>query len=352
VVSLPPARYTLVMHPGSNHHHSPEEEHRIRETALDQTLADTFPASDPPSSLPNPDEHDALTEIEPGSAGPSTPLRKIGARPDLPAQDGAASAAASRLVVRSARDGALTLTLNHGDRFNPLSSDMIAALQEELDAIGRDESVRVVVLAGAGRGFCAGHDLKEMRAHASDKGWQRDLFDACGRMMMTLTQLPQPVIARVHGIATAAGCQLVAMCDLAIAADTATFALPGVNIGVFCSTPAVGVVRNVGRKRAMEMLLTGGTITATTALAWGLVNRVVPAEQLDDEIRRFTDTIIARSAAAIRLGKRAFYDQVDRSIGEAYALTSEAMSCNAVLEDAAEGMDAFLEKRPPVWTGR
>jgi enoyl-CoA hydratase/carnithine racemase len=312
------------MNPRSDHHHSPKEEQRIRETALDQTLADTFPASDPASSLPNPDEHDALAE--PATAHP--------------------------FVVRSARDGVLTLTLNRGDRFNPLSSEMIAALQAELDAIAGDQSVRVVVLAGAGRGFCAGHDLKEMRAHAADQGWQRDLFDACGRMMIGLTRLPQPVIARVHGLATAAGCQLVSMCDLAIAADTATFALPGVNIGVFCSTPAVGVVRNIGRKRAMEMLLTGSPISAATALAWGLVNRIVPAEHIDDEIGRFTETVIARSAATIRLGKRAFYDQIDCSLERAYTIASEAMSCNAVLDDAAEGMDAFLGKRSPVWAGR
>ena len=172
---------------------------------------------------------------------------------------------------------------------------MIAAIQSELDAIAGDPSVRVVVLAAEGRGFCAGHDLKEMRAHAGDKAWQRQLFDDCSRMMMTLTALPQPVIARVHGIATAAGCQLVSMCDLAVAADTATFAMPGINIGVFCSTPAVGVARNVGRKRAMEMLLTGEPIDAPTALAWGLVNRVVPAAELDAAVGKFIDGIVSRS---------------------------------------------------------
>jgi enoyl-CoA hydratase/carnithine racemase len=256
------------------------------------------------------------------------------------------------LVLRSERGGVLTLTLNRGDRFNPLSWNMIAALQAELDAIASDSSVRAVVLAAHGKGFCAGHDLREMRAHAANKRWQRDLFDACGRMMMTLTRLPQPVIARVHGVATAAGCQLVSMCDLAAAADTATFALPGVNIGVFCSTPAVGVVRNVGRKRAMELLLTGSTVSAQTALEWGLVNRVVPVDQLDREIGRFTDIIVARSAATIRLGKRAFYEQLERPLDQAYDITSEAMSCNALFDDAAEGMDAFLEKRPARWTGR
>jgi enoyl-CoA hydratase/carnithine racemase len=256
------------------------------------------------------------------------------------------------LVLRDQAGGVLTLTLDRGERFNPLSSAMIAAISAELEAIAVDPSVRVVILAASGKGFCAGHDLKEMRAHAGDKAWQRDLFDRCGRMMMSLTTLPQPVVARVHGIATAAGCQLVSMCDLAVATESASFALPGVNIGVFCSTPAVGVARNVGRKRAMEMLLTGEMIDAHTALAWGLVNRVVAPAALDDEIRHFTDIILSRSPAAIRLGKQAFYQQIERPLEEAYGLTSETMACNLLLDDAAEGMDAFLAKRPAVWQGR
>jgi enoyl-CoA hydratase/carnithine racemase len=170
--------------------------------------------------------------------------------------------------------------------------------------------------------------------------------------MMRLTTLPQPVVARVHGIATAAGCQLVSMCDLAVAAETATFALPGVNIGVFCSTPAVGVARNVGRKHAMEMLLTGELIDAQTALAWGLVNRVVSADALDRAVAHFADAIRARSAAAIRLGKHAFYTQIEQPIAHAYDVTSEVMACNMQLEDASEGIDAFLGKRAPVWQGR
>ncbi len=225
-------------------------------------------------------------------------------------------------------------------------------IQSELDAIARDPSVQVVALTAEGRGFCAGHDLKEMRAHAGDKAWQRQLFDDCSRMMMTLTALPQPVIARVHGIATAAGCQLVSMCDLAVAADTATFAMPGVNIGVFCSTPAVGVARNVGRKRAMEMLLTGEPIDAQTALAWGLVNRVVPAAELDATVQRFIDVIVSRSSAVIRLGKEAFYRQIDRTLESAYDAASESMARTLLLEDAAEGMDAFLQKRVARWRGR
>jgi len=257
------------------------------------------------------------------------------------------------LVRRTAgEDGIVRLTLNRGERFNLLSTAMIAAIQGELDAIAADPAACVVILAAEGRGFCAGHDLKEMRNHTGDEGWQRQLFDDCSRMMLTLTRLPQPVIARVHGVATAAGCQLVSMCDLAVAADTATFAMPGVNVGLFCSTPAVGVARNVGRKRAMEMLLTAEMIDAGTALEWGLVNRVVPADALDAEIRRFTDIILARSPAAIRIGKQTFYQQVDASIGAAYDTASGAMACNMNLEDTAEGIDAFLGRRPAQWRGR
>jgi len=256
------------------------------------------------------------------------------------------------MVLRSLDEGVLTLTLNRGERFNPLSFAMIAALDEALAAAARDASVRAIVVAAAGRGFSAGHDLKEMRAHADDKVWQRALFDACSRMMLRITEQPQPVIARVHGIATAAGCQLVSMCDLAVAADTATFALPGVNIGVFCSTPAVGVARNVGRKRAMEMLLTGELFDAQTALDWGLVNRVVPADALDATVRHFTDLITARSAATIRLGKQAFYAQIEQPVAAAYNTTSDVMACNMLLDDASEGIDAFLAKRAPVWQGR
>ena len=222
------------------------------------------------------------------------------------------AAATAPLVLTSTQGGIVTLTLNRPDRFNPLSLEMIAALQAQLDAIAADDSIRVLVIAANGRGFSAGHDLKEMRAHAGDEAWQRRLFGDCSRLMLTLTRMPQPVIARVHGIATAAGCQLVAMCDLAVASDTAAFAMPGVNIGVFCSTPAVGVARNVGRKRAMEMLLTGEPIDAATALAWGLVNRVVAPADLDREVQRFAGIILDRSAAAIRLGKATFYQQLDR----------------------------------------
>jgi enoyl-CoA hydratase/carnithine racemase len=256
------------------------------------------------------------------------------------------------VLIEKREAGEGRLVLNRPDRFNPLSSEMIAALEGALNAVSADPAVRVIVLAANGRGFCAGHDLKEMRAHARDHAWQRRLFDDCSRMMLTLTRMPQPVIARVQGIATAAGCQLVAMCDLALAADTASFALPGVNIGVFCSTPAVGVVRNVGRKRAMELLLTGRPIDAQTALAWGLVNRVVPPADLDAAVAEFVQAIAARSAATIRVGKAAFYAQVDRQIAAAYDVASETMAANMDFDDASEGIDAFLEKRPANWSDR
>ncbi len=247
------------------------------------------------------------------------------------------------LVLAESRDGVATLTLNRGNRFNPLSQAMIAALQAELDRIESDASVRAVVIAGAGKGFCAGHDLKELRAHADLAGqaWQQQMFDACSAMMLTLTRLPQPVIARVQGIATAAGCQLVSMCDLAVASEGARFALPGVNVGIFCSTPAVGVARNIARKRAMEMLLTGEMIDAPTALAWGLVNQVVVEGELDAAIARYADIIRSRSASVVALGKRAFYGQVDRDIAGAYALAGGAMACNMLDPDARNGIDAF-----------
>ena len=249
-------------------------------------------------------------------------------------------------VLTDTRDGVRTLTMNRGERFNALSREMLAALDRAIGEAGVDASVRAVVIAGAGRGFCAGHDLKELRAHG-DPAWQRELFDACSRVMVKLTQLPQPTIARVHGIATAAGCQLVSMCDLAVASEDARFALPGINVGVFCSTPAVGVARNVARKRVMEMLVTGEPIDAATALDWGLVNRVVPAAALDATVKAFTDRIAARSASVMALGKRAFYAQIDRTLGDAYTYTSEVMTCNLADADSAEGMDAFIEKRPP-----
>ena len=251
-------------------------------------------------------------------------------------------------VLSQTQAGVRTLTMNRGERFNALSYEMLAALERAIDEAEADASVRAIVIAGAGKGFCAGHDLKELRAR-DDPDWQRELFAACSRVMMKLTQLPQPVIARVHGIATAAGCQLVSMCDLAVAAEGARFALPGINVGVFCSTPAVGVGRNVARKRVMEMLVTGDPIDAATALDWGLVNRVVPAGELDGAVAYFTERIVARSASVMALGKRAFHAQIDRPLADAYTYTSEVMTCNLADPDSAEGMDAFLEKRAARW---
>jgi enoyl-CoA hydratase/carnithine racemase len=251
-------------------------------------------------------------------------------------------------VLSHTKDGVATLTLNRGERFNPLSRAMIAALQSEVDRIADDVSVRSVVIAAEGRGFCAGHDLKELREHR-DLAWQQELFRACNELMLSLTRLPQPVIARVHGIATAAGCQLVSMCDLAVAADSARFALPGVNVGLFCTTPAVGVGRNLSRKRTMEMLLTGEPIDAQTALAWGLVNRVVPATELDAAVADLTGLIGARSAAVIARGKQAFYRQIDLGLAAAYDFAGESMACSVLEPQADEGIAAFIEKRSPKW---
>ena len=255
------------------------------------------------------------------------------------------------LLLRADRaDGLTTLTLNRPGQFNSLSEALLSALQKELDAIAADETVRVVVLAGAGKAFCAGHDLKEMRANHS-KTYMQGLFKQCAEVMLTLTRMPQPVIARVHGIATAAGCQLVSMCDLAVAADVAKFAVSGINVGLFCSTPAVGLARNLGRKAALEMLLTGDFIDAMEARAKGLVNRVVPADALDAEIEALADSILAKSAVAIRMGKGMFYQQLEMDLAEAYAYAGEVMACNMMSEDAGEGIDAFMQKRKPNYKG-
>ena len=260
-----------------------------------------------------------------------------------------AADAAPPHLKRTQSGGLLTLSLNRGESFNPLSSSMIAALESTFDEVAKDPSIRVIVLRGEGRGFCAGHDLRELQEFGDDAERQRQLFDSCSRMMVKMAKLPQPVIARVHGIATAAGCQLVSMCDLAVAGESARFGLPGVNIGLFCSTPAVGVARNIGRKRSMEMLLTGDTIDAATALAWGLVNRVVANEKLDDEVQRFVDRILARSGAAIALGKSTFYSQIESGTTHAYGVAGAAMMSNLQFDDATEGIDAFLTKRSPHW---
>lgn len=258
---------------------------------------------------------------------------------------------AEPLLLRQDRGGVTTLTLNRPAQFNSLSEELLTELQQTLDRIADDASVRVVVMAGAGKAFCAGHDLKQMRAHP-DKAYMQELFSRCGKVMTTLTRLPQPVIARVHGIATAAGCQLVAQCDLAVAVDSARFAVSGINVGLFCSTPAVPLARNMGRKPALEMLLTGDFISAEEARQRGLVNRVVTADQLDGEIQKLTDSICAKSAVAIATGKGMFYRQLEMGLEGAYAYAAETMACNMMSEDAAEGIDAFMAKRPPVWKDR
>ena len=255
------------------------------------------------------------------------------------------------LVCREDRaDGLTTLTLNRPGQFNSLSKDMLSALQSELDAIAANDAIRVVVIAGAGKAFCAGHDLKEMRGNHS-KEFMQALFRQCGELMLTITRMPQPVIARVHGIATAAGCQLVSMCDLAVAADVAKFAVSGINVGLFCSTPAVGLARNLGRKAALEMLLTGEFIDAMEARAKGLVNRVVPSDALDAEVEKLAQAIIAKSAIAVRMGKGMFYKQLEMGLTEAYDYAGEVMACNMMSDDAAEGIDAFMQKRKPEYRG-
>jgi enoyl-CoA hydratase/carnithine racemase len=254
-------------------------------------------------------------------------------------------------VLREDKGGITTLTLNRGDRMNPLSTAMLSALQAELDRVADDSAVCVVVLAGAGKHFCAGHDLREMRSHPG-KAWQRALFEQCSKMMLSLVRLPQPVIARVQGAAVAAGCQLVSMCDLAVASEAAQFALPGIKSGIFCTTPGVGVARNLARKHTLEMLFTGDPIDAKTALSWGLVNRIAPLAGLDAEVDKLASKILAHSSAVLSMGKAFFYQQVEKSFDGAYSLASEGMACNMMLEDAAEGIDAFIAKRKPGWKGK
>jgi enoyl-CoA hydratase/carnithine racemase len=249
------------------------------------------------------------------------------------------------------RDGPLaTVTMNRPERRNALSLEHMEELIAAFRALGRETEVRAVILAGNGPAFSAGHDLREMLGR--DVNAYRHLFDVCAELMTTIQSIPQPVVARVHGIATAAGCQLVATCDLAVASAEARFATPGVNIGLFCTTPMVALTRAVGRKRAMEMLMTGTPIDAVTAAEWGLVNRVVPGAQLDEATHALAVKIAEASALVVGLGKQAFYAQIDLDQPKAYAYAKEVMSLNALAADAQEGMRAFVEKRPPCWTGK
>lgn len=251
------------------------------------------------------------------------------------------------LATRDAR-GVVTLTLNDPARFNALGSELLFALQKALDDAGRDESVRVVVLAAAGKAFCAGHNLKDMAANAELAYYQK-LFAQCSRMMLTIQKLPVPVIARVQGMATAAGCQLVAQCDLAVAADTASFATSGIHYGLFCATPSVPLVRNVPAKRAMEMLLTGDFIDARTALAQGLVNRVAPADALDAEVEQLVASILGKPRVAVAMGKALVYQQRELGMEAAYQLAGQAMAVNMMDAAAQEGAQAFADKRQPAW---
>ncbi len=260
------------------------------------------------------------------------------------------------VLLREDLAGITTLTLNRPRQRNSLSEALMAALTAEMTAIAEDTSVRVVVLAANGPVFSAGHDLKELTAarQQEDRGrtYYQDIMKRCSTMMLSILQNPKPVIAKVHGTATAAGCQLVATCDLAIAADDAHFATPGVNIGLFCSTPMVALSRNVGRKHAMEMLLSGDMVDAAHAAEIGLINRAVSGEMLNKEVGDLAAKIASKSSMTVSIGKRAFYDQLELGISDAYAYTSEVMVANMLTHDAEEGVNAFIEKRDPTWKDR
>ncbi len=255
----------------------------------------------------------------------------------------------STIILRSTPlAGVVMLTLNRPDAFNALSEDMLSGLQAEFDQLAHDQTARVVIIAANGRAFCAGHDLKEMRAEPSTEYYQK-LFTSCSQLMVSLQKLPQPVIAQVHGTATAAGCQLVAMCDLAVATTSAKFAVSGVTLGLFCSTPAVAISRNLPRKRAMQLLLTGEFIDAHTALSYGLVNEVVEPQDLEQTTLALAKKILSKPPAAVSLGKQLFYKQIETSLENAYELASQTMACNMMDPDALEGIQAFIDKRPPNW---
>jgi enoyl-CoA hydratase/carnithine racemase len=260
------------------------------------------------------------------------------------------SVEANELVEVERAGGVVTLCLNRPAQRNALSRDLMRELTSALTTLGDDPEVRVVVLAGRGPAFSAGHDLSELVGMELEE--YREVFELCGGLMNAIHELPQPVIARVHGMATAAGCQLVAACDLVVASTEARFATPGVKIGLFCTTPMVEVTRTIGRKRSLEMLLTGTPIDAETAAAWGLVNRVVAPDELEPATDELAQRIASASSLTVSIGKRAFYRQIDLGLDAAYELCEDVMSENATADDAQEGMSAFLEKRPPTWRGR
>jgi enoyl-CoA hydratase/carnithine racemase len=261
------------------------------------------------------------------------------------------SALDASVLLRDDKDGVATLTLNRPAARNALSVGLMTALEDAFAKLGTDETVKVIVIAGAGPAFCAGHDLKEVRANPG-RAFYEALFAQCSRVMTAIVRCPKPVIARVHGIATAAGCQLVASCDLAVAAVDARFATPGVNIGLFCSTPMVALSRAVGRKAAMEMLLTGDLISAARAVDIGLINRAVAPGELAESTQKLAAQIASKSPLTLKIGKEAFYRQAEMGLDDAYAYASRTMTENMLARDAEEGIDAFIQKRPPVWEGR
>jgi enoyl-CoA hydratase/carnithine racemase len=289
--------------------------------------------------------HDILLPV---AAGVGDRRSGEGAAGEAAMNAGAMPSDNAPVLLQALEAGVLRLTLNRPAARNALSAGLMAALSEALDRAAANKECRVVVIAGAGPAFCAGHDLRELRADAGSAAYQR-IFAQCSALMLQIVHLPKPVIAEVHGIATAAGCQLVATCDLAVAAADARFATPGVNIGLFCSTPMVALTRAVGRKAAMEILLTGDLVDAATAKSLGLVNRVVPPAELGPATLALARQIAAKSALTVAIGKEAFYAQAELGLAEAYRYATEAMTRNMLSRDAAEGIDAFLAKRPPVW---
>ena len=257
------------------------------------------------------------------------------------------------ILERNDTNGVAHLNMNAPERLNALSDEMLAALQSQFDTIKEDASVRAVILSGSGKAFCAGHNLKEMtegrQAEDGGKAYFKDLFDRCATMMISIQKLPQPVIAQVHGIATAAGCQLVATCDMAVAAEGTKFGVNGVNIGLFCSTPMVALSRNIPRKNAFEMLTTGKFIETEEAARLGLINRAVPHDQLESATRELADTVASKLTAAVKIGKQAFYQQMELNVAEAYDYAGDVMVQNMLFRDTEEGIAAFLDKRPPNW---
>lgn len=258
------------------------------------------------------------------------------------------AANSNEVVLREDKGGAVYLTLNRPDKLNTLSEAVLEALQQQLDDIRQDPSVRCVVISGQGRGFCAGHDLQQMRENPEQEYYEA-LFERCGTMMQSIVSLPVPVIAKVDGIAAAAGCQLVASCDLAIASSSSRFAVSGINVGLFCSTPAVALSRSISAKRAFDMLVTGDIIDAQTAVEWGLISQVVEADELDAAVESKVATILSKSPTAVRYGKSMFHPQRQMTLADAYSFAGKVMAENMMSADAGEGIDAFLQKRKPVW---